>query len=276
MTGPHKWFPCRLTCPINSPKHTRPKANNLTAAPLEERPDSGAGEGWLNACNWVLAAANLPTRSSPEGAVPGTILRPQSGRCSIVNCVQASVRPHQFGACSCYVPTGRRLYYPAQVSCKVEVARMGYEAVRSVGIGWPEGLTDLEAVQRLRTSCLGGCDGIQDLADDSRYKALRPALLNRTGLRPLAPAFIAAQSNLSAYVRYVRETKDRNERRDMVRAQFRVVAGSCRRVSADPTVGVDGQAVPPRAGVGRKGTSGSGADCHRTADRQRDAADGCR
>lgn len=97
---------------------------------------------------------------------------------------------------------------------------MGYEGVRSAGTSWPEGLTDLEAVQRLRTLCLGACDGIQDLADDSRYKALRRVLLNRTDLRSLAPAFIAAQPNLSAYVRQVRETKDRNERRDMVRAQF--------------------------------------------------------
>ena len=57
--------------------------------------------------------------------------------------------------------------------------------------GWPEGLSDEEAVQRLRTLCLGGCDGIQDLADDSRYKALRRALLQRSDLRPLAPASVA-------------------------------------------------------------------------------------
>lgn len=100
---------------------------------------------------------------------------------------------------------------------------MGYEGVRSAGGGWPEGLTDLEALQRMRTLCLAACDGIQDLADDNRYKALRGALLNRPDLRPLAPAFIAAQPNLPAYVRHVRETKDRSERRDMVRAQFAVL-----------------------------------------------------
>ena len=38
---------------------------------------------------------------------------------------------------------------------------------------WPEGLSDAEAVQRFRTLCLAGCDGIQDLSDDARYKALR-------------------------------------------------------------------------------------------------------
>ena len=97
---------------------------------------------------------------------------------------------------------------------------MGYEGIRSTGTCWPEGLTDLEAMQRLLTLCLGACDGMQDLADDSRYKALRRSLLNRADLRPLAPAFIAAQPNLSAYVRHVRETKDRSERRNMVRAQF--------------------------------------------------------
>jgi hypothetical protein len=97
---------------------------------------------------------------------------------------------------------------------------MGYEGVRPTGGGWPEGLTDLEAVQRLRTLCLAACDGVQDLADDNRYKALRRALLKRADLRSLAPPFIAAQPNLQAYVRHVRETRDRGERRDMVRAQF--------------------------------------------------------
>jgi len=97
---------------------------------------------------------------------------------------------------------------------------MGYDGMRLAGISWPEGLTDREAVQRLHTLCLGACDGIQDLADDARYKALRRALLNRADLRPLAPDFVAAQANLPAYVRHVRETKDRSNRRDLVRRQF--------------------------------------------------------
>ncbi len=75
-------------------------------------------------------------------------------------------------------------------------------------------------MQRLRTLCLGACDGIQDLADDNRYKALRRALLSRADLRPLAPVFVAAQANLAAFVRHVRETKDRGQRREMVLAQF--------------------------------------------------------
>jgi hypothetical protein len=74
---------------------------------------------------------------------------------------------------------------------------------------WPEGLNDEEALQRLQTLCLGACDGIQDLADDMRYKALRRALLGRTDLRPLVPAFVAAQPSLEAFVRHARETKDR-------------------------------------------------------------------
>jgi hypothetical protein len=86
---------------------------------------------------------------------------------------------------------------------------------------WPEGLSDEEAIQRLQTLCLGACDGVQDLSDDARYKTLRRALMGRADLRPLAPAFVAAQPNLQAYVRHIRETKDRNERRDMVRDQFR-------------------------------------------------------
>ncbi|MBB6503773.1 hypothetical protein F4693_000728 [Sphingomonas endophytica] len=97
---------------------------------------------------------------------------------------------------------------------------MPEDALRPSVRGSPEGLSDEEAVQRLRTLCLGACDGIQDLADDSRYKALRRALLNRVDLRPLAPAFVAAQPNLAAFVRHVRETRERAARRDMVRAQF--------------------------------------------------------
>lgn len=97
---------------------------------------------------------------------------------------------------------------------------MREDDVRLRASGWPDGLSDEEAVQRLHTLCMGACDGIQDLADDSRYKALRRALLNRVDLRPLAPAFVAAQPNLAAFVRHVRETRDRAARRDMVRAQF--------------------------------------------------------
>lgn len=89
------------------------------------------------------------------------------------------------------------------------------------GTHWPEGLNDEEALQRLQTLCLGACDGIQDLSDDSRYKALRRSLLGRSDLRALAPAFLAAQPSLEAFVRHVRETKDRTLRRDMVREQFK-------------------------------------------------------
>jgi hypothetical protein len=85
---------------------------------------------------------------------------------------------------------------------------------------WPESLSDHEAVQRLRTLCLGACDGVQDLADDSRYKALRRALLSRVDLRPIAPAFVAAEPNLPALVRHLRETKDRGQRRELIRTQF--------------------------------------------------------
>jgi hypothetical protein len=97
---------------------------------------------------------------------------------------------------------------------------MEYGSVGARRTSWPEGLSDKEATQRLRTLCLGACDGIQDLADDSRYKALRRALLNRADLRPLAPAFVAAEANLPAVVRNLRETADRNVRRDLVRAEF--------------------------------------------------------
>lgn len=85
---------------------------------------------------------------------------------------------------------------------------------------WPEKLTDFEAVQRLETLCLGACDGVQDLADDARYKALRKALLKREDLRPLAPSFVAAQPNLEAFVRHIRTIKDRSERRNDVRKAF--------------------------------------------------------
>lgn len=103
----------------------------------------------------------------------------------------------------------------------IPLSRNGSNAMGFSGTHWPEGLNDEEALQRLQTLCLGACDGIQDLADDTRYKALRRALLGRTDLRPLAPAFVAAQPSLEAFVRHVRETKDRALRREMVREQFK-------------------------------------------------------
>ena len=107
--------------------------------------------------------------------------------------------------------------------------------------GWPEGLSDEEAVQRLRTLCLGACDGVQDLADDARYKALRRALLNRVDLRPLAPSFVAAQANLESFVRHVRETKDRSQRRDMVRSAFEPLQGVINGNAAIPSSGWTGR-----------------------------------
>lgn len=74
---------------------------------------------------------------------------------------------------------------------------------------WPEGLSDKDAVQRLETLCRGACSGIQDLSDDSRYKALRKALLARPEYRAVAPSFVAAQPNLEALLRYLRATKNR-------------------------------------------------------------------
>jgi hypothetical protein len=96
------------------------------------------------------------------------------------------------------------------------LSNMGFQ-----GTHWPDGLNDEEALQRLQTLCLGACDGIQDLSDDARYKALRRALLNRGDLRPLAPAFLAAQPSLEAFVRHVRETRDRTQRREMVLEEFK-------------------------------------------------------
>jgi hypothetical protein len=97
---------------------------------------------------------------------------------------------------------------------------------------WPEGLSDAEAIQRFETLCLGGCDGVQDLADDARYKALRKALLARDDLRPLAPSFIAAQANIASFVRHVRETKDRSKRREMVRREFGALQDRVRETGA--------------------------------------------
>ncbi|RYF52217.1 MAG: hypothetical protein EOO38_00945 [Cytophagaceae bacterium] len=78
------------------------------------------------------------------------------------------------------------------------------ECDKVLSTNWPEGLNDEEALQRPQTLCLGARDGIQDLADDTRYKALRRALLGRTDLRPLALAFVAAQPSIEAFVRHVR------------------------------------------------------------------------
>lgn len=106
---------------------------------------------------------------------------------------------------------------------------------------WPEGLNDVEALQRLQTLCLGACDGIQDLSDDARYKALRRVLLGRSDLRPLAPAFIAAQPSLEAFVRHVRETRDRTMRRDMVREQFKLLWEEVREPDAISSAGWTGR-----------------------------------
>jgi hypothetical protein len=112
------------------------------------------------------------------------------------------------------------------------------------GTHWPDGLNDEEALQRLQTLCLGACDGMQDLSDDTRYKALRRTLLGRSDLRPLAPAFLAAQPSLEAFVRHVRQTKDRNLRRDMVLSEFQPLWDEVRGTEVTSSAGWTGRPSP--------------------------------
>ena len=79
--------------------------------------------------------------------------------------------------------------------------------------GWPDGLTDEEAVDRLQSILLLGCEGNQDLTRGRDYKAVRRALLDRTDLADVVPKFVRSQRDLSGFWAYVKNFAPSYEQR---------------------------------------------------------------
>lgn len=87
--------------------------------------------------------------------------------------------------------------------------------------GWPEDLTDQEAVERLETLLLLACEGNKDLSNGREYKALRRVLVGRADLADVVPRFIRTQRDLAAFWAYIKSQAEQwAPRRDHVRQAF--------------------------------------------------------
>jgi hypothetical protein len=86
---------------------------------------------------------------------------------------------------------------------------------------WPEGLSDLEAIERLESLLLLACEGNKDLSNGREYKALRSALLRRSDLADAVPRFVRSQRDLAAFWAYIKAKDGQWEpRRRHVRESF--------------------------------------------------------
>ena len=89
------------------------------------------------------------------------------------------------------------------------------------GRGWPNGLNDQEAVERLETLMLMACEGNKDLSSGREYKALRRTLLGRADLADVVPRYIRTQRDLAAFWAHIKEHSPQWEpRRRYVRETF--------------------------------------------------------
>jgi hypothetical protein len=70
--------------------------------------------------------------------------------------------------------------------------------------GWPEQLSDEEALLRLQAILLAACEGNQDLANGRAYRSLRSPLLRRADLSEVVPKYIRAHKDLGSFWMYIR------------------------------------------------------------------------
>ena len=70
--------------------------------------------------------------------------------------------------------------------------------------GWPEQLSDEEALLRLQSILLAACEGNQDLANGRVYRSLRSPLLRRADLSHVLPKYIRAHKDLGSFWMYIR------------------------------------------------------------------------
>jgi hypothetical protein len=87
---------------------------------------------------------------------------------------------------------------------------------------WPDGMSDLEAVERLQSTLVAACDGNLDLSSGRTYKEIRQPLIRREDLFDVVPGFVRAHRELAGFSAYIRRMGDeRTLRREHVWDQFK-------------------------------------------------------
>lgn len=69
---------------------------------------------------------------------------------------------------------------------------------------WPDGMTDEEAILRLQSIMISGCEGNKGLSEDRDYKALRVPLIKRPDLADVVPKYVRANRDLGAFWAYIK------------------------------------------------------------------------
>ena len=86
---------------------------------------------------------------------------------------------------------------------------------------WPDGMTDGEAVHRLQSIMLLGCEGNTDLTNGREYRRLRSILLRIPELADVVPKYIRSQRDLAAFWAYIKLYAPKwEDRRRMIRETF--------------------------------------------------------
>lgn len=96
--------------------------------------------------------------------------------------------------------------------------------------GWPQALSDVEAIERLQSILLLGCEGNQDLVHGREYKALRRVLISRADLADALPSYVRSQRDLASFWAYIKShapsyAKRREHVRSSLEALFERIEG---------------------------------------------------
>lgn len=99
---------------------------------------------------------------------------------------------------------------------------------------WPDGLNDLQAMERLESIMLSACDGARDLGRDRAYKAFRKRLMQRDDLVDFVPSLVRTHNDLDSFASFINGIEDREERRERVRMSFQAILSTLRPPDSEP------------------------------------------
>jgi hypothetical protein len=86
---------------------------------------------------------------------------------------------------------------------------------------WPDGMTDKEAAERLRSLVLAVSDGNRGLSNENAYKRLRRVAIGRPDLADVLPSFVRSQRDFALLSGHLKAMgTDRQLRRDEIAEAF--------------------------------------------------------
>lgn len=109
--------------------------------------------------------------------------------------------------------------------------------------GWPDKMTDEEAVTRLQSILIAACEGDQELSRGREYRSIGTALIRRSDLTDVVPAYVRAHRDLRSFWAYIKGVSPQwAPRREHVWSTFKPLFDR-----------VEGRTAPPVASQGWTG-----------------------